>query len=273
MAPNPPKANRITPHSSCATCSATDALCPKCTARHQLSKRISEHDANPPKDSETQKDSTSTKEALQAFKDTHRTTRATSAQLEQIFERVEEEADREKVIDWLENPRALYPLTVGETVLDRAVGVVLGEREMPEGYVRARRGAVVAAHFEMESDELVLGRGKLEDGGGDARLPLAPRKFQTFARHSAYLANRDFPIPDEDITIWHPRHFQLLSLSSSKQASSEESERKLSTTSFDEAPLAHSRLCISELENCIYYQTEYHFDKSHFILLPADATE
>ena len=98
---------------------------------------------------------------LQLFKDAHSSCRATAEQLEAIF--LLEEGDREAVIDWLENPRALYPLAEGENLLERAIGVVVSERqanqwtiagakegdlEKGEKDMRKRRGAVVAAHFD-----------------------------------------------------------------------------------------------------------------------------
>lgn len=97
------------------------------------------------------------------------------------------------MIGWLEDPRALYPLAVGETVLERAMGVVISERQekrwvalgggkgdkslLPKGYVRKRRRAVVEENFGevmRERDvgvvDLGLGREDLGDGEGDAKL-------------------------------------------------------------------------------------------------------
>ena len=99
--------------------------------------------------------------------------------------------DQAKVLDWIENPRALYPLAENETVLERAMGIVISERQekewaaalkkdegqMAQSWARGRRGAVVAAHF----DGFVAGG----DGDGSRVLDLVLRGKKGLGRKDA----------------------------------------------------------------------------------------
>ena len=65
---------------------------------------------------------------LQRFKDAHNTSRATAEQLEKIFDLDLDDKDRASLLDWIEDPYALYPLE-SQTVFERALKVVQSEKK------------------------------------------------------------------------------------------------------------------------------------------------
>lgn len=65
-------------------------------------------------------------ERLQRFKEAHITSRASSAQLEKIFNLNLNKPDQEKLLDWIEDPCTLYPLE-NQTLFDKALEKVRSE--------------------------------------------------------------------------------------------------------------------------------------------------
>lgn len=65
---------------------------------------------------------------LQLYLEAHNTSRATSEQLVRIFDLGLDEEDRERLIDWIEEPRGLYP-EESQTLFECALDLVRSERK------------------------------------------------------------------------------------------------------------------------------------------------
>lgn len=155
--------------SRCEECFEGDSDCPYCASQYLTASNISGSEGDldvEMTDSCIEAMSNGAEEArkeqLQIFKDTHSSVRATDAQLEDIFALSKEE--QETMIDWLDNPRALYPLE-DESVFDGAMSIIQSDRREKEwkkaleakvktdgegstSFVHARRGAVVETIFD-----------------------------------------------------------------------------------------------------------------------------